>query len=561
MKASRWPALLLIPLLLAAMVAVDRSDDEGATGSSTTTAVPDPGRRPDAMPIAAALDAERAAWYCPVVGTSPDPDAPPPPEPSVDETTTTTGEDTTTTEATTTTEPDTTTSASEDVEPGDADPLIERTVLLLTNIADEPRIGHLRLFGADGPTTTDEITVEGASRWQQDVTMEDGRPGAALIELDGGGVAASLLVEGPHGSTVTPCLSQPAASWFVPAAATGTPLGDDEVALDARAVLHLFNPFPDDAIVEIAFWVNGEAPRIPTGFDAYPVPASSVVAIELGVRGIESAQPQFSTSIRARSGQVVAGLVQEYDGTETAEGLAVVPGAPEPAPTWFFPSGRWNDETRERFVLYNPGEEDALVALSVALDDPATNGSVAPFELTVPAGGYVGLGSSDDDWARVPPDVGHSVSIRSQNGQPVVAVQRITVTGDEAGFAMALGSPLIATEWIVPVVDLADTSRSLTVLNPSPLSRTRVSIVAVGEGDSQELPEIELAEAARAAIQTADDIDLEHAGARVTGTEPVVVSSAFSFDEGGRAWIVAVPIAGTTVAPDPIEGAAPAPGD
>jgi hypothetical protein len=556
-RTSRWPALFLIPLLLAAMVAVDRSDEsEVESGSTTTTALVDPGRQPDAMPLAASLDADLATWYCPVVAASPDPEAPPPPpDPTVDQTTTTAGGSAATAGATTTTTAgDDETDEEADGEQADEGPVVDRTVLLLTNIGDEPREAQLRIFGPDGAGSVSEITVPPSSRWQGELEVADDRPAAALVELDGGGVAASLLVSGPHGSTVSPCVSQPAATWHLPAASTGTTLDDERVALDARAVLHLFNPFPDDAIVEIGF-VDAEGPRVPVGFDAYPVPAESVVAVELGLPRRMSGRPLFATSVRASSGQVVAAVVQAYDGSEGTEGLAVVPGAPEPAMTSFFPSSRWSEQTTERFVVYNPGEDDALVSLSVSPDDPETNGAVAPFELTVPRRGFVTIGSDDEDWARVPPGVGHSVSIRSQNDQPVVAAQQLVVEGDEdPGFAMALGSPWIATEWIVPVVDLADTVRSVTVLNPSPLTRSRVGVTAVSEGEREEQAETELAEAGRAVIR-GEDIDLVRAGAHVTASSAVVVSSSYVFTEaGGRAWVVAVPIAGTTVAPDPLLG-------
>jgi hypothetical protein len=564
MRTSRWPALLLIPLLLAAMVMVDRSAESELDSGSTTTTVPaDPGRQPDPLPLAAPIDAELATWYCPVVAASPDPEEPLPPEPPIGETTTT-GTDTTA-DATTTSAPTDDDDGDEDegeVDGGEADggeevertAVIDRTVLLLTNVGEDARRASVRLFSTDGPASTTEVSVPAASRSQTELEVGGGQPAAALVELDGGGVAASLLVSGPHGSTVTPCLSQPAATWHLPAASTGTVVDDERVELDARAILHLFNPFPDDAIVEIGF-VDADGPRVPLGFDAYPVPAVSVVAVELSLPRRLSGRPLFATSVRASSGQVVAAMVQAYDGSEGTEGLAVTPGAPEPARTWFFPAGRWTEQTSERYVIYNPGDDDALVTLSVAPDDPDTNGAVTPFELTVPRRGFVALGSDDEEWARVPPGVGHSVSVRSLNDRPVVALQWLEVGGDDdPGVALALGSPWAATEWIVPVVDLADTVRSVTVLNPSPLTRSRVTLTVVSDGERETLPETELAEAGRAVVR-GQDIDPARAGAHVVASEAVVVSSSHVFTEaGGRAWTIAVPIAGTTVAPDPLLG-------
>jgi hypothetical protein len=73
-------------------------------------------------------------------------------------------------------------------------------------------------------------------------------------------------------------------------------------------------------------------------------------------------------------------------------------------------------------------------------------------------------------------------------------------------------------------------------------------------GDELEVPELELEEVGREVLRPDELFDGGQLGAVVEASEPVVVSTGYSFPDG-RAWLVAVPVAGTTVVIDPIEGA------
>lgn len=551
MRATRWPALVLIPLLLAAMLVAgrDTAHDQPA-GSATTVVEADPGRAPAPLSLAADDAATADDWYCPVGTGGGGFGVVEPPEESpaastddgVDESDEGDGTDGGTDQD----EADQD-EAAEIAVPQARDAVIDRSVLVVTNTADSARVATVSLYGPDGPIGTHDLDVAAHTRTQFGLrSLTDVDVVAALVELDGGGVGVAQLSEGPQGPTLSPCVGEPAGSWFIPAAAT---------RLDARAILTLFNPFPDDAILEISF-VDDEEVRVPGGFEAFPVPAESVVAVDL--TDIVTVRPQFSTAVRARAGQVVIAMVQTYDGSEGPEGLAVVPGAPVPSRTWYFPTGRWDDRQSETYVLFNPGERDAQVDVAVALDDPATNGAVQPFEVTVPRFGFVAIGSNQDEWARVPEGVAHSVTVRVRNDAPIVAEQRfLTVGGDRPGLAQAMGSPVAATDWIVSIVDLDATASSITVVNPSPLSLTQVDVTAVSGGEEHALDPVEVAQGTRTVLDVLDGTGMSVAGARVGASHPVVVSSGYSFDRGGRAWMVAVPVAGTAVDPATLEEARP----
>ena len=54
MKATRWPALLVLPLFVLGLVVLERSDEPG---SDVPPPSEEPGRSPDPMPIAAPSEA------------------------------------------------------------------------------------------------------------------------------------------------------------------------------------------------------------------------------------------------------------------------------------------------------------------------------------------------------------------------------------------------------------------------------------------------------------------------------------------------------------------------
>ena len=80
-----------------------------------------------------------------------------------------------------------------------------------------------------------------------------------------------------------------------------------------RELLALFNPFPDDVIVDITF-TTPEGVRSPPEFDGFVIPGQRVIAIDVGA--VVSRHPQVSASIVARTGRLVVERLQSFDGTD-----------------------------------------------------------------------------------------------------------------------------------------------------------------------------------------------------------------------------------------------------
>ena len=153
---------------------------------------------------------------------------------------------------------------------------------------------------------------------------------------------------------------------------------------------------------------------------------------------------QVAATITARSGRIVVDRILRIDG-DTARGLTVQLGVPSPERTWVFPDGFSSDAVRERYVVYNPGDEVAEVEVEFQLDDPQENGVPEPFDLSLAPGTHQVIDVNDDE--RIPARVGHTAVVRSANDVPVVA-ERIVYSDRENrhGITVTPGSPVEATD-------------------------------------------------------------------------------------------------------------------
>ena len=325
-----------------------------------------------------------------------------------------------------------------------------------------PAAGTVTLMGTDGPITTEPVEVAARSRFQADLAdwvEAPAGPVAALVELDGGGVAAAVVADGPHGSTVAPCASQPSA--------LVVPAGRRHHARRPGGA-HALQPVPRRRHRRD----RAHRPHPARRLRGLPR-AGRVGGVPRAHRRDHGAAPVLDHRHRPHRpgrGRPRAGVRRQRRVGSGRAGRR--PGAPVPSESWFFPSGVWGDTTFESYLLFNPGSVDAQVDVSVSLDDPDVNGSVQPFEVTVPAGNFAVIGSSSDDWGRIPAGVGHSVAgagpERPAGGGGPTSV-RTWATSDPASpwRSAPRSSPPSGS---CPPPCCADAAGSLSLLNPSPLT-------------------------------------------------------------------------------------------
>jgi len=289
---------------------------------------------------------------------------------------------------------------------------------------------------------------------------------AALVEVEGGGVAVEREVAGKHGYDAGPCASHASDRWLF--AAGSTVRGADEE-------LALFNPYPGDASVDIDF-ATEQGPRSPRALQAFPVPGRSLRVVR--VTPLVSRRSVVATRVVARSGRLVVDRLQVFDGrgdpvtgvgpgavrTAPPRGLSVTLGMADTSEAWAFPAGRKVAGAREQLAVYNPSGRDAEVQIEVTLDDPVRNGRLDPFPLSVPAGQVRVFDVTDQD--TVPDAVDHSFLVRSTNGVGVVAEQVLTggAPWPRVGVAAVAGSPLGATRWLFAAGGVSKITSELLVL-------------------------------------------------------------------------------------------------
>jgi hypothetical protein len=338
---------------------------------------------------------------------------------------------------------------------------------------------------------------------------------AALVEVSGGAAVVEHVMAGADDTAAAPCASSASPTWHF---ATGV------TTRDAHELLALFNPFPDDAVVDMHF-ATPEGARNPQEYEGFIVPGGELVVVD--ITPVVARHAQVASSIVARTGRLVVDRIQTFDGSLGPLGMDVTLAVPVPRPVWLFPDGQITDGVTETYSVYNPTDEQAEVDLELTLDEPEVNGSVDPIALTVPARGYAQVVLDQD--TRVPPGVAHAATVRSANGVPVV-VERLLVAVAPAprrGVAFTTGSPVQATEWVLAAGQADATSSEFVVVkNPSAATIARVDVFALVGGQRlaiRGLADLEVGPAARLAIDVGQSINRADLSLVVVASAPVAV--------------------------------------
>ena len=483
-RTRRWPVLALIPLLIVAAVAVQRHEDDQPVEVSATSASA-------LMPVASAADAPSSTWYC-AGGTA-------------------TGAKT-----------------------GAAEQTLE-----IANLSDHDVTAKVTAMPSEGASATKDLPVKARSRESIVLsTMVVAPYASAVVEADGGEVAVSHVLTGPTGTSTAACSSAPSSTWYFPS-------GNSEKASATHQLLTLFNPFPSDAVVEVTFDTDDGA-RAPTDYSAIVVPGNSVTVED--VSSVVTLRTEIATTVKVRSGRVIADQIQFSDGTQdTTKSLTVTPGAPQAWPTWWFADGPSGEGDQTSIAVQNPSDHDVEVELQIRLDGADINGEVDPFTFTAPAGRAVVTNISSD--GRVPPGIGYTAVATATDGTPIVADRVVTETAPLAGVTVTLGSPALATQWIVPVASGPTvTTAAVIVTNPSATDPVTVTVSGVANGTESPVPDGDqhaLAAGGRLALLVPVPADKALTSVVIVSSAPIVAEARLVFKDAGLAAPLAVPVQGS----------------
>ena len=424
--------------------------------------------------------------------------------------------------------------------------------LLLINTTDVERVATIHAVGAralpapKGPTGSRSVTLPPYAR--SELRLAEMVPNAAYasatVELSGGGVVVEHSVSGPTGFDRAPCTTTASAEWFVPFSATAT-----EKNPTARAVLVLYNPFADNAVVDVTFVADAASAAAP--IEAMVVGPGAVEVVDL--TAVVPVATQVATAVRARAGRIVVDRIESFDDAATRRDLVLTAGVPTAASTWFFPSGRLAPPRFERIVVFNPSEDQAEVVVEVRPDDRQL--TIEPFDLQVGPGRFALLDLSNEKRLADAGVTGYSVIVRSLG--PGVAVERlVTVAPGQpgAGASSTTGAAFAAPTVIIdgaapPAADPSD----LVIFNPNARAIATVSLKVIANGQ-------------RKSVATVTDFELQPGERRslpfaqlgagtftvvITASAPVVAERE-SVSNNARVAEMGIPDRATAQIPKPI---------
>lgn len=342
-------------------------------------------------------------------------------------------------------------------------------MVVVANAGDRRLTGTVTAFPDRGESRQVPIAVGPSGRTS--VRLADLVPTAyvsALIELDGGEAVAEVATIGPLGDTVTACTSSASSSWY---------FAEGVTTRDAAEVLLALNPFPDDAVVDIVFSTE-EGIVSPQALTGLLVRGQALTTINVGefVQRRES----VATTLTARTGRLVVGRLQTFDGTAGRRGISIGLGAAAPGPVWYFPEGMVADGLSERFLVYNPGRVEAQVEMALALE----SGEAEPLRLTIPRESRLTVVAGEE--SRIPKGVAHAVTVRSVEGPDVVVERTIDGVAPSArtGMSITLGARLPSTRWVAAAGGADEnTDQWMVIQNPGPRA-ARVSLNLLAEGSA-----------------------------------------------------------------------------
>lgn len=311
--------------------------------------------------------------------------------------------------------------------------------VIIGNLARHSIDVELTVMAAEGPQTR-HLSVDTLAQRRIKVSdvVVSAEPGV-VVEVFGGQAVVEHEVRGNGDVAVGPCTRQTARRWYL--AGSSTERG-------AETWLALFNPFGDDAIVDVAF-VTDAGRQSPEATQALVVPRRSRISV--AVHDFARRAANVAISVRARTGRVVAEQSQRFDGTDTRKGIAVSLGSPSGARRWRLPSGNLESGATQSVSIANFGARPTEVDVRVWVA-----GSVVaqPERVDVPANGVVRV------------DLGGLVAAGTGYALDVRAVRNVSIVVDGfgawaapspvTGVASTPGSTTTAKQWAFAVGRFGD---------------------------------------------------------------------------------------------------------
>jgi hypothetical protein len=295
--------------------------------------------------------------------------------------------------------------------------------LLLSEITGEDLAATVTLIGADGRQVRVPVEIPGGGQASVALTehagagtdLEDEPIVGALVEAPRPALVVERRMVAGGGVERTPCAEQAGQEWFFAAGDTSR---------DSVEQLVVLNPFPQDAVVDLAFASEAEAGAfLNPDVEGIVIPGGELRAIVL--TEVARRRDHLAVSVRSRSGRVAVDRMVQFDGSVDRVGLAVSVGSLAPAPRWVWPAGYVDGVTSLTVHVSNPTDRQAELDLGV-LAGAAEAGE--PLALSIPPQDMVAVSvagfdaevEAAENRIEVEPGLPFSVLVESANGVPVV---------------------------------------------------------------------------------------------------------------------------------------------
>ena len=376
---------------------------------------------------------------------------------------------------------------------------IESASVVVSNPSDSEITASISFLSDTAEETTNVLV---APRAQQIVQVLGGRTVGVVVpvvEIIGSVGTVEQNIVYAAGDVTSQCVSQTSAEWF---------FADGFTAEGSSERLVLTNPFPESAVVNIAF-TTSEGRRTPSSLQGVILSPRSSKSISLNDAGAQN-ESSIALEVRATSGQIVASRIQHYLGAGRL-GYSATVGTPSAQQEWWFTSGRTGSNVTEQLVVFNPSLDAAEVTVSFFGDgitngieiDETSQGSAPSAAVQIPAGAVVFI--KTDDIADLPK--GDHAMVVSSLGQARLVVEHVLsqVTGGSSFTAITNGIPggLTTMKWRIPSGISNGARNALSLVNVTATEGT-YTVSAVGPGGEVALPELKDVPIGPASVITLD---------------------------------------------------------
>jgi len=402
--ARRAPILLVVAGLLAGAIALDRSESSPVKASRVAGASTTAG----AVSVPAA-DALSTSWYC-AEGTS-----------------------------------NAGGRADETVVVGNlSDARLDATITVMPGGAEVPVSQRV------------QVEARGVARVRVAQIAAVAEPGV-VVEVVGGQAVVEHQITANGDVAIGPCARDASTDWYLAAGTT---------VKGAQQFLVLFDPFGDDAIVDVTVLTDTGVQQ-PEAVQALVIPRRSRVSVPDA--DLVPRQTLVAVQVHARTGRVVAERSELFDGTASEgvparKGVALSLGVVAPAPEWQLPFGNAESGVQLTVAVANFGATPTAVEVGIQLDG---GGAVAPQNVTLPARSVVSV----DVGGRVPAGSRYAVHVSVQGGESArggpVVVEALAWWSSPAGVGVAsvMGATRPARRWVAVAPDVGS-SLMLEITNP-----------------------------------------------------------------------------------------------